>query len=191
MTSSARANEREVASSPPSKELLEIDRLLHLVLTMDDLPKQLVLSKDQVKQIDSKLRSEDVTLVFHDNRPKGLKSIVENQWALPEWLAEILLEHQQDWLRQFEFQVSTLPYADSFGLLNPVVSKGLRLSNDTQSTISILTKEYRRKFEAMSQKNKSVTDNAIFEMRKKMMAILTPEQRHQYRLWFGKDLIDL
>jgi hypothetical protein len=190
LTTSTRTKEREFDPSLAPQKRLEIDRLLHLVLTMDDLPKQLVLSSDQVKQIATQLRSDNVVIVFPDNPPDRLKTIVENQWALPTWLDEILLQHQQVWLRQFVFQVSTMPWADSFGLMNPVVSQGLKLSLDTQEKILSLTKEYRSNVDTRVRRSKSETENAIVEMRKEMMAILTPEQRHQYRLWFGRDLTD-
>jgi hypothetical protein len=164
----------------------EIDSLLYRVLTMHGINETLTLSPDQVERIDDQIHGNDIRLILRNRRAKRMQTILEDKWELPEWLDKILLPHQRTWMMQFEFQVYNLPYADSFGLLRPEVAESLKLTEQTRKRILDLAQNYRTKVTDMSRKTESAIALAEKEKQTAMMKVLTPEQTHQYRLWFGK-----
>jgi hypothetical protein len=169
---------------------LEIDSLLYKALTMANFEKQLALSPDQTKQLDSRLHGNDVRLHKVHRRSERILAILKDEWEVPDWLDEILLKHQKTWLRQFEFQVYNMPYADSFGVLNPDVSEALELTPEQAKRIKELAQNYRTKIADLVRRTDQAIAQEEKEVRAKMMNLLKPEQMLQYRRWFGPDVIN-
>jgi len=163
----------------------EIDSLLYCVLTMQNIEDQLDLSSDQVQQIKQQLHGNDIRLVMKNRRTERMLAILDDKWELPEWLGKILLPHQKTWMMQFEFQVYNLPCADSFGVMHPDVSESLKLTDDQKEQIKKTALDYRIKVADLSRKTQLAIALAETENRAKMLQLLSPEQMHQYRLWFG------
>jgi Spy/CpxP family protein refolding chaperone len=163
----------------------EIDALYYRVLTMHGINETLTLSPEQVEQIDDQIHGNHIRLILKNRRSERLQNILDDKWELPEWLDEILLPHQRTWMMQFEFQVYNLPYADSFGLLHPDVAESLKLSEGTMKRILELAQKYRTKVTDVSRKTESAIALAEKDKQTRMLKMLSPEQMHQYRLWFG------
>jgi hypothetical protein len=176
---------------PTDRQELTIDYLLYKALTMNNLEKQLVLSPDQKRQIDDQLHGKETRLILEHRRTERMLAILEDKWELPEWLHNILLPHQKNWLRQFEFQVYNMPYADSFGVLNPDVSESLDLTKEQRERVVELAVNYRTKVADLVRRVDRTLLQQEKEIRIKMFKLLKPEQILQYRRWFGVDPIDL
>jgi hypothetical protein len=172
-------------NSPAIRRDFEIDTLLYCVLTMQNIENQLVLSPDQVQQIKRQIHGNDIRLVLKNRRTERMLAILDDKWELPEWLDDILLPHQKTWMQQFEFQVYILPYADSFGVLHPDVSESLRLNDSQKVQIKKMALDYRTKVTDLSRKNQLAIALAEEKNRAEILKLLSPEQLHQYRLWFG------
>jgi hypothetical protein len=164
---------------------VEIDFLLYRVLTMEEIEKKVMLTADQVKQIKRELEGDDICLKLLNRRTERLAAIVKDQWELPPWLDKIFLDHQKEWLRQFEFQVYCMPYADSFGVLHPDVRQAMTLMQLQSKRIENLADDYRTKVADFSLRRDRLIEKGRQEMQAKMLSSLTPEQSSQYALWFG------
>jgi hypothetical protein len=180
----------ERVEAPAVRNDFEIDSLHYRVLTMKELERALTLSPEQANQIKNQIHGNDVRLIVKNRRTERMKTILEDKWELPEWLDKILLPHQKSWMQQFEFQVYNLPYADSFGLMHPEVADALKLTAGQQKRISELALNYRTKVADHSRKTESAIAQAEKERQVKKFKLLTLEQIHQYRLWFGDVPID-
>jgi hypothetical protein len=180
----------DISSLPRDRRDIEIDELLYMALTIREIEFRLMLSTEQKQQIESHLHGNDVRLKLINYRANRLDSILEDTWELPAWLDAILLKHQRHWLKQFEFQVYNMAYADSFGILNPPVAKKLKLTGEQSTIIDELAFDYRNKVGEIRRHSELAIATELSKVQGKMLGLLNYEQRHKYRLWFGPDSVD-
>jgi hypothetical protein len=177
-------NDPAITTGLPKKKM-EIDFLLNMALTEPSSVKQLGLTDDQIEGINNIISNPDVELFIKFNGIQRLDSILKDSWELPKWLEHLLLEHQKEWLKEFEFQMCNLPFADSFGILNPSVKKTLKLTNLQDAKIAQLAERYRKNLDDQIKRFVNQMQKEQSEKKLKMIQVLDAKQREQYEFWFG------
>ena len=90
----------------------------------------------------------------NENSGARFEGLLNGNKNFPDEISSILLDHQEECLRQVELQFRTGAYRFSFGLLHPSLIDKLEVSNEQQAKIKKIAKRFEGEVAAFSEEAK-------------------------------------
>lgn len=166
-----------------------IDVFLFTLLRADFLRKELDLSADQKQKLVTTLDDYQVSRVIDESRSNDRfdELLADKTADFPKEVADILLGHQEDTLRQIELQFRTGAYRFSFGALHPRLVEKLELTRRQQNRIEEISTRFEGELIAFSDEAKIQFAKLMRSRYLNTMTVLDDEQLRRYSLLTGVD----
>lgn len=160
------------------------------MLSMNFVWDELELSVSQRKKLHADFVERKLKDMFLIANAAGsrLDQILSGDSHLPEYTKDNFTEHQQQWLKHFEFQMLTGEYVSSFGLMHPGVINVLEMSDDQRAKIRRLRNDFEKQRSMLMSKLYQRRDEVLKQYNEDIARILTDKQHEMYTLYTGQSL---
>lgn len=173
--------------APAELEKLEVPHIhqhLKPILSSHFFASELDLTESQFKQMGKVIK--DVFVASRHQEQRFQKFLAFEKIEYPSELTSILVEHQLDWLPNIEFQILTVKYRTSFGLMHPKVIESLKITSNQSDVIADLSRRFEHNAKQLSEKLQEQRKLAEEEFQKAIEELLTKDQKEKLKNWGSK-----
>ena len=172
----------------PTDDMQAIDYHLFVLLQQNFILEELELTPVQKEKLGAAVNDFKKNWIrTNEGSEKRFDDLLDGKSSYPDDVANLLIRHQEETLRQLELQFRTGGFRFSFGLLHPAMIDKLNLSSGQQTELRKVAKRFKRDVYRFSNEARTQIGELLRNEYLETLTLLDRDQLARYSLLTGWD----